>query len=291
MFIYLRLFEFSSQILKEENLRNAIENVLSKKEIEKNFSFKTYLSYAQQNYSSLDSLIKKSKVKERISFYFGPVGIYTLGCKLFKFSENKKKLEQSLQQILEINDIVMSSLPNKFYSEILYGKAGFLYCLLILQKECKCSFESQILEITKNIITEGIENFKNCYKVDFDMNNLPSDFRLQYFFHSKEYLGGAHGFFGILYILLTALENNGKYFEEKDPLFLNKFSKLIEKSVNFYIKFQYPSGNIASSFGSTTDKLVQFCHGSPGFVFGIIKYLEVYKNKLKIDELINIEKK
>lgn len=287
----MRLFEFSNKITREQTLRSTIEHALSKQQIETNFDPKTYLTYAQQNYSSLKSLIMKSKVKERISFYFGPVGVFTLGCKLFKFSENEKEFDLSLKQVLEITEVVISSLPNKFYSEILYGKTGFLYCLLVLQKDCKYNFEGQILQITKNIIDEGVENFKNSYKVEFDLLHLPPDFRLQYFFHSKEYLGGAHGFFGILYILLTAFENNKKYFEEKDPLFSDNFSKLIEKSVNFYIKFQFPSGNIASSFGSSTDKLVQFCHGSPGFVFGIIKYLEVYRDRLKIDDFNNIEKK
>lgn len=38
-------------------------------------------------------------------------------------------------------------------------------------------------------------------------------------------------------------------------------------TIDYLIESKYPSGNFISSIGSKTDKLVQWCHGSPGFVY------------------------
>ena len=52
------------------------------------------------------------------------------------------------------------------------------------------------------------------FKQNLDINNLPSDFRLFYTFHKKEYLGGAHGLFGVLYEIFKAFDLNYDYFSK-----------------------------------------------------------------------------
>jgi len=37
------------------------------------------------------------------------------------------------------------------------------------------------------------------------LNSIKEDWRLIYTFHDTEYLGGAHGAFGVMYLLMTAL--------------------------------------------------------------------------------------
>lgn len=48
-------------------------------------------------------------------------------------------------------------------------------------------------------------------------------------FHNKEYLGGAHGLFGVLYVLLTSFKLNKNHLLQKYP----HFDKYIIESLNF----------------------------------------------------------
>lgn len=41
---------------------------------------------------------------------------------------------------------------------------------------------------------------------------------------------------------------------------------LVKGSVDYLITLRFPSGNYPSSLRSDTDKLVHWCHGSPGFI-------------------------
>ncbi|XP_023948464.2 glutathione S-transferase LANCL1 [Bicyclus anynana] len=75
--------------------------------------------------------------------------------------------------------------------------------------------------------------------------------------HEKVYLGAAHGVAGILYLLLLTRA----YIDVKD------IQDLIKPAVDWLLNQQFPSGNYPSSLGSSSgDKLVQWCHGAPGFV-------------------------
>lgn len=83
--------------------------------------------------------------------------------------------------------------------------------------------------------------------------------------HNKHYLGAAHGLSGIMYILLQA------------PHYLSKteLNELIRPTIDYLMKTRYPSGNFMSSLGSDIDRLVQWCHGAPGFTHLFCQAYEV----------------
>lgn len=99
---------------------------------------------------------------------------------------------------------------------------------------------------------------------------MPEDFRLIYNFHKKEYLGGAHGLGGNLNILLISIAINK--FSQVD---INKFLKVIHPSIIFLLK-HFINGNFSTSKGKQDIKLVHFCHGAPGIVNSLARYLEMF---------------
>ena len=78
----------------------------------------------------------------------------------------------------------------------------------------------------------------------------------------------AHGLSGILYILMSIIQQTGNFEKE--------FESLILPTIQFLTNCKYPSGNYKSSLESDTDKLVQFCHGSAGVQFMFNLAYKVY---------------
>lgn len=59
------------------------------------------------------------------------------------------------------------------------------------------------------------------------------------------------------------------YVSFKARMYINEadLRNLIKPTVDWLLKQQFPSGNYPSSYGSSNgDRLVQWCHGAPGFV-------------------------
>jgi len=106
-------------------------------------------------------------------------------------------------------------------------------------------------------------------KRKIDINNLPPDFRLVYYFHKKEYLGGAHGLGGNLNIILSAIKLNdfGPHLDQMIPLLRSSVIFLLRHLIN---------GNFATSNGGTKVKLVHFCHGAPGIVPALAKFADMF---------------
>ncbi|CAF3627764.1 unnamed protein product, partial [Rotaria sp. Silwood2] len=89
-----------------------------------------------------------------------------------------------------------------------------------------------------------------------------------YQWHDSEYLGAAHGVSGIIYLLLKVTH---------DDSFSNLRSYVqshLIPTVEFLKSKRLPSGNYLSSSDSKSDKLVQWCHGAPGFVFLFVRAYE-----------------
>lgn len=52
-------------------------------------------------------------------------------------------------------------------------------------------------------------------------------------------------------------------------------NKYVKPTLDWLLDKRFVSGNIPSSMGSPTDRLVQWCHGAPGFVPLCIKAYQV----------------
>ncbi|KAK5080817.1 hypothetical protein LTR70_000478 [Exophiala xenobiotica] len=122
-------------------------------------------------------------------------------------------------------------------NEWLYGRAGYLYFLRL----CRTHFKRQD-GITKSL-DQAIEN-----TVGRILNTPPP-----WTWHGKQYMGAAHGYFGI--ITQLALSNPGTL-------------KYLDNLLNKILDTQFSSGNFPSSVDGSlgenaaagSDRLIQFCH-------------------------------
>jgi len=239
-------------------------------------------------YQSLNSLmnikeIDKASKSVTISFYFGAPGFYLTACHYNFCKQDFIGFQTSVKNLLLYYEYIMINDKKRiFYYEVLYGVAGFLHCLLDLQKhyqndgtdkKYQIKLNDEILSICKLIVTEGMKKYGD--KIDID--KLPPDFRLHYTFHDREYIGAAHGTFGVLYMLLVAYQQNKEYFLTKDKDFTNLLLGTVKASLKTLVNLQQPDGNFSSSYGKAGGRLVQFCHGSPGGVTCLLVGAEVFK--------------
>lgn len=80
---------------------------------------------------------------------------------------------------------------------------------------------------------------------------------LRYYFYDTEYQGAAHGTAGILYMLLQFPD----WCQEPNTL------PWITATLDVLLYSQFPSGNFPNVALSLADKLLHWCHGSPGTVY------------------------
>ncbi|KAL0893873.1 hypothetical protein ABMA27_013978 [Loxostege sticticalis] len=142
------------------------------------------------------------------------------------------------------------SLLNDSPDELLYGKSGYLYALLFVNKHIygkEAIPTSHIEKVIESILKSG-KQFSTQMK---------SESPLLWQWHDKVYFGAAHGMAGILYMLLQAR----MYFN------VIEIRSFVKPTLDWLLNQRYSSGNFQSSLeSSSSDRLVQWCHGAPGFV-------------------------
>ncbi|KAK8068795.1 hypothetical protein PG994_005411 [Apiospora phragmitis] len=122
-------------------------------------------------------------------------------------------------------------------NEWLYGRAGYLYYLRL----CKTSLR----QINHANIGSTIE------KTVRRMLKVPKP----WVWHGKQYLGAAHGTIGIICQIVLSMP---------------EMAAQLHDLLTSVLAEQLDSGNFASSLRpGSSDKLVQFCHGGPGFVLSL----------------------
>lgn len=160
-------------------------------------------------------------------------------------------------------------------SELLYGRAGFLYTQKfisnLIDPPKKVPNSILIKSVFDAIIEDGIRNAAattSNYTANYYNTEQEQRIPLFWSFHNKPYLGAAHGFAGILTILLQFPENCREY------------EKRIKETVDFILfHCRSSSGNWPSNLNKERDDLIQFCHGSPGICFLACKAYEYYKEE------------
>lgn len=167
-----------------------------------------------------------------------------------------------LEKILEL--IKLQEQPGT-PDELLYGRTGGLYAMLLIKQQLP----------KQNVIKD--EHIINHINLMLKSGQTMESFGrpLFYSWHGKEYIGAAHGYAGILYMLLEA----HRYLNEEQL-------KLIREAINFVQSIRYPSFNYPSSMGSQTDRLVHWCHGAPGVIHLLIKAYEVYKEESLLESAL-----
>ncbi|GLJ13670.1 hypothetical protein SUGI_0217870 [Cryptomeria japonica] len=188
-------------------------------------------------------------MREYVTFICGQAGVYALGAVAAKYSGDQQLQEHYLN--------LFKKIPKQLDSydvpyELLYGRAGFLWAVAFLNKY----FE---VETIPSSITDHVVN--DILKAGKSLSH--KDCPLMYEWHGKKYWGAAHGLAGIMHVLM--------HFQlSKDA------EKDVKETLHYMIEHRFPSGNYPSSEGSTTDRLVHWCHGAPGVALTLCKAAQVF---------------
>jgi len=151
--------------------------------------------------------------------------------------------------------------------EVLYGRAGSLHAILFVRTYGGLPNFGQHLvpRLLQEILQEGTKN-------------STASLVLMWSWHGKAYLGAAHGVAGILHTLLHFVPELQRLGVESSQHDEHYFLNLIQQTLHGLNQQTYcfESGNLASSVGSSTDRLVQWCHGAPGHVLLLVKASEIF---------------
>ena len=159
-----------------------------------------------------------------------------------------------------------NSIPEDGSNEWLYGRAGYLYLLRVVLK----FFPNLSVGLTRNLSNAITSTVKSIVAASFPWK-----------WHHRPYLGAVHGSIGIITQILLSSSSHARpeLVESLHPMLMTILDE------------QLPSGNFPSSHGKIgDDRLVQFCHGSPGVVIAlhsIRPFYEIHRDVLtRIDHAI-----
>ncbi|CAH8513382.1 unnamed protein product [Schistosoma mattheei] len=213
--------------------------------------------------------IDLKKLSKNISVYTSPIGPLCLGAlSSVKHGSENTEAKKFVEDILSASKYgldVDCGMPD----EALYGRTGYLNCLITLRENNFDIPVSVVSSITDAILKSG-QKTAGAYKSNGFYNRLmyQSSKRdlcmppLMFEWHDKCYLGGAHGFAGILTTLLKV------YRLFPGSISSHSLNQLILPTVDWMSQLQIISGNWPSSLGDSLnrDVLVHWCHGATGVI-------------------------
>ncbi|KAJ8112965.1 hypothetical protein ONZ43_g5266 [Nemania bipapillata] len=142
---------------------------------------------------------------------------------------------------------VINSPADDGSNEWLYGRAGYLYLLRLCQGVFSLDRDPAVAAHLERTIRSIIHR----------MLVVPQPWA----WHGKQYLGAAHGSMSIITQAVLSM-----------PSIAPRFQQLVLELLDH----QLPSGNFPSSLPAGSDRLVQFCHGGPGFVISLRSLLPYF---------------
>lgn len=218
--------------------------------------FKAYRVTKNENDLSLCLEIVKacdsaSLPSRDVTFLCGRAGVCALGAVVAKHAGDQQLLDYYLTQFKKIK--LSRGLPD----ELLYGRAGFLWACLFLNKHIG---EGTIPSTTtRQVVDDIISNGRALGK----KGKCP----LMFEWYGEKYLGAAHGLAGIMHVLM---DMDLKPDEAQD----------VKGTLKYMIKNRFPGGNYpVSEEDRKRDALVHWCHGAPGIVLTLAKAAKVFGDK------------
>eukprot|EP00331_Platyophrya_macrostoma_P017540 CAMPEP_0176473220 /NCGR_PEP_ID=MMETSP0127-20121128/42177_1 /TAXON_ID=938130 /ORGANISM="Platyophrya macrostoma, Strain WH" /LENGTH=470 /DNA_ID=CAMNT_0017868175 /DNA_START=33 /DNA_END=1446 /DNA_ORIENTATION=- len=231
------------------------------------------LELAQKRWEALKPLVYKDfanwdeNKSNIITYLMGAPGVISLEAQLYYHLGNVTEFRKTIKTIQE----TMFRCVKTFNEE---GAAEYelLYGLPVnknVKDEFKIDLEKEVIDLTFTLLGE----------VDPDELGIffeQDQWRLFCQIFDSEYFGAAHGTFGVLYMLLAAYKLNQKAFDDQGSATEVMLQKL-RRSYKNLISLQLPSGNFpCHSKSLQSDKLVQWCHGSPGIIPALLLASEVF---------------
>ncbi|XP_057796537.1 lanC-like protein GCL2 [Salvia miltiorrhiza] len=183
-----------------------------------------------------------------VTFLCGRAGVCALGAVAAEYVGDGKLSDYYISQFKEIK------LSKDHQDELLYGRAGYLWTCLFLNK----NFGRDTIPATSTgaIAKEIIRNGRKLGK----RGGCP----LMFEWHGQRYWGAAHGLAGIMHVLMD-FELTSDELED------------VKGTLKYMISNRLPSGNYpAGEEDKQHDALVHWCHGAPGITLTLVKAAEVF---------------
>ncbi|KAI3728780.1 hypothetical protein L6452_17422 [Arctium lappa] len=194
-----------------------------------------------------------------ITFICGRVGVCALGAVVAKHQANQQMLEYYLAQFkgIKVND--------DHPDEMLYGKTGFLWACLFLNKNLGDGVIPSTF--TRPLVNKLIKNGRTL--------GARSRCPLMFKWFGHRFWGAAHGLAGIMYVLM--------HFDLPPDVVED-----VKNTLKYMIRNKFPSGNYPSSEeDNTSDLLVHWCHGAPGTALTLVKAAEIFEDKEFLEAAID----
>ncbi|XP_028820834.1 lanC-like protein 2 isoform X1 [Denticeps clupeoides] len=205
----------------------------------------------------------------RVTFLCGDAGPLAVGAVTHHRLNNKAESQECITKLLQLQRSVLSP-DSDLPDELLYGRAGYLFALLYVNKEIA---PNTVDETTvAKVVTAILESGKNLSKDEKKSDRCP----LLYEWHRKQYVGAAHGLAGIYFMLM---QPSAKVNQE----ILNE---LVRPSMDYVRHKKFRSGNYPSSLSNETDRLVHWCHGAPGVVHMLVMAHKVFKEEKYLKDAV-----
>ncbi|KAM6953279.1 lanC-like protein 2 [Aplochiton taeniatus] len=198
----------------------------------------------------------------RVTFLCGDAGPLAVGAVVHHRLKNSADSQECVSKLLQLQRAVLSP-EGEMPDELLYGRAGYLYALLYVNKEMGANTvdEDTIAKVVMAIVESG----KNLSGEQKKTERCP----LLYEWHGKQYVGAAHGLAGIYCLLL----------QPGAKVHPDVLAEVVRPSIDYVRHKKFRSGNYPSSLSNETDRLVHWCHGAPGVVHMLIMAHKVFKEE------------
>ncbi|KAK4286171.1 hypothetical protein QN277_002765 [Acacia crassicarpa] len=226
--------------------------------------FKSYQVTNNKNDLNLSSQIVKacdsaSLGSRDVTFICGRAGVCALGAVVAKYIGDERSLRYYLSQFEKIK------LTNNLADELLYGRVGFLWACLFLNKHLGQGTipSTYTAPVVDEIIRRGRAMGRK--------GKCP----LMFEWYGEKYWGAAHGLAGILHVLMD-MELKPDELED------------VKGTLKYMINNRFASGNYPATEGDRKrDLLVHWCHGAPGIALTLVKAAKVFGDKEFLDAAVN----
>ncbi|TNM96150.1 hypothetical protein fugu_015811 [Takifugu bimaculatus] len=202
----------------------------------------------------------------KVSFLCGDAGPLAVGAVVHHKLGNEAESRDCLSRLLQLQRAVLSP-DSDVPDELLYGRAGFLYALLYVNRELGGAVDQATVA---KVVTAILESGKTFSAEQKKSDRCP----LLYEWHQKQYVGAAHGLAGIYYLLMQPGAN----------VHADVLSELVRPSIDYVRHKRFRSGNFPSSLSNESDRLVHWCHGAPGVVHMLLLAHQVFKEDKYLKE-------
>ncbi|XP_025196704.1 lanC-like protein 2 [Melanaphis sacchari] len=210
-----------------------------------------YASKTQNNNKTVEAKLIIEKCisildgnSDSVTYLTGKSGIFVTATEIYR---DLGDIENANKMIQKVVNLLPLALNEKMPDILFYGRAGYLYSLLLLKKLGWDDRDSD--KLIRKVVTAILDNgVRACEK------DKPKKTSLIYKCYNKKYLGAAQGLSGVLHCLLLA----------KAYLTKRELDSLIKPALDYLLTLRYPSGNLPSSLCNDPDHLVQWCHGASG---------------------------